>query len=69
MGKDLIYLVSGSGNYLGAKWLQSVLGDEYRVHTTEGIYRSAHRFHPYCFKARPRSYQWRRVMKKLSQTF
>ena len=42
MGKDLIYLVSGSGNYLGAKWLQSVLGDEYKVHTTEGIYRSAH---------------------------
>tara|TARA_B100000579_G_C22805734_1_gene842418 strand:+ start:243 stop:1358 length:1116 start_codon:yes stop_codon:yes gene_type:complete len=42
MGKDLIYLVSGSGNYLGAKWLQSILGDEYKVHTTEGIYRSAH---------------------------
>ena len=42
MGRDLIYLVSGSGNYLGAKWLQSILGDEYKVHTTEGIYRSAH---------------------------
>lgn len=42
MGKDLLYLVSASGNYLGAKWLQSVLGDEYRVHTTEKIYRSSH---------------------------
>ena len=42
MGKDLLYLVSRSGNYLGAKWLQSVLGDEYRVHTTEDIYRSSH---------------------------
>lgn len=42
MGRDLLYLVSLSGNYLGAKWLQSVLGDEYRVHTTEHIYRSSH---------------------------
>jgi len=42
MGKDLLYLVSRSGNYLGAKWLQSVLGDEYRVHCTEKIYRSSH---------------------------
>lgn len=42
MGKDLLYLISASGNKLGAKWLQSVLGDEYRVHTTERIYRSSH---------------------------
>lgn len=42
MGKDLLYLVSSSGNHLGARWLQSVLGDEYRVHTTEEIYRSSH---------------------------
>lgn len=42
MGRDLLYLVSASGNQLGARWLQSVLGDEYRVHTTEGIYRSSH---------------------------
>tara|TARA_B100000579_G_C22842328_1_gene862305 strand:+ start:108 stop:1292 length:1185 start_codon:yes stop_codon:yes gene_type:complete len=42
MGKDLLYLVSSSGNQLGAEWLQSVLGDEYRVHTTEDIYRSSH---------------------------
>lgn len=42
LGKDLLYLVSRSGNYLGAKWLQSVLGDEYRVHTSDQIYRSSH---------------------------
>ena len=42
MGKDLLYLVSSSGNYKGAKWLQSVLGEQYRVHVTEEIYRSSH---------------------------
>jgi len=42
MGRDLLYLVSRSGNQLGAKWLQSVLGDDYRVHTTSTIYRSSH---------------------------
>ena len=42
MGRDLLYLVSASGNYLGAKWLQGVLGEQYRVHTTEKIYRSSH---------------------------
>ena len=42
MGRDLLYLVSRSGNYLGARWLQSVLGQEYRVHTTEKIYKSSH---------------------------
>ena len=42
MGRDLLYLVSRSGNYLGAKWLQSILGEEYRVHCTEEIYRSSH---------------------------
>ncbi|OFW08749.1 MAG: hypothetical protein A3H96_04715 [Acidobacteria bacterium RIFCSPLOWO2_02_FULL_67_36] len=42
MGRDLLYLVSSSGNHKSAKWLESVLGDEYRVHTTEDIYRSSH---------------------------
>lgn len=42
MGRDLLYLVSRSGNYLGAKWLQGVLGEDYRVHTTEEIYKSSH---------------------------
>jgi len=42
MGRDLLYLVSSSGNRLGARWLQSVLGDDYRVHVTDEIYRSSH---------------------------
>lgn len=42
MGRDLLYLVSRSGNRIGAKWLQSVLGSDYRVHTTDQIYRSSH---------------------------
>lgn len=42
MGKDLLYLVSSSGNEKGAHWLQQVLGDEYKVHTTSSIYRSSH---------------------------
>ena len=42
LGRDLLYLVSRSGNNFGAKWLQSVLGDDYRVHTTDKIYRSSH---------------------------
>ena len=42
MGTDILYLVSSAGNLLGAKWLQSVLGSDYRVHTTSEIYRSGH---------------------------
>jgi N-dimethylarginine dimethylaminohydrolase len=42
MGRDLLYLVSSSGNHKSAKWLQSVLGEDYRVHVTEDIYRSSH---------------------------
>ena len=42
MGKDLLYLVSSSGNKKGAKWLQSVLGDDYKVHVTDTLYRASH---------------------------
>ena len=42
MGKDLLYLVSSSGNFLGAKWLQTILGNDYKVHITKDIYRSSH---------------------------
>lgn len=42
LGKDLLYLVSRSGNRKGAKWLQDILGSNYKVHITEGIYRSSH---------------------------
>ena len=42
MGKDLLYLVSSSGNFKGAKWLQSILKNEYNVHTTDKLYRASH---------------------------
>jgi len=42
MGKDLLYLVSSSGNQKGAQWLQNVLGNSYNVHVTKDIYRSSH---------------------------
>ena len=42
MGKDLLYLVSSSGNYKGAKWLQSVLKGHYNVHITDKLYRASH---------------------------
>jgi len=42
MGRDILYLVSSSGNEIGAKWLQGVLGNDYKVHTTKDIYRSSH---------------------------
>jgi len=42
MGKDLLYLVSSSGNFKGGKWLQSVLGDKYKVHITDKLYRASH---------------------------
>jgi len=41
VGKDLLYLVSSSGNRLGAKWLQTVLGTEYTVHICD-MYNSTH---------------------------
>ncbi len=42
MGKDLIYLVSSSGNYKGAKWLSSILKGQYNVHITDKLYRASH---------------------------
>ncbi len=41
LGRDLIYLVSNTGNYKGAKWLQSILGRDYKVHTVTS-YRASH---------------------------
>lgn len=42
LGRDLLYLVSDSGNRLGARWLQALLGDRYRVHVCEDIYSGVH---------------------------
>ena len=37
-GRDLIYLVSATGNELGGHWLQSILGEQYRVHFLKDVY-------------------------------
>lgn len=41
-GKDLFYLVSNSGNKFGAQWLQTYLGDKYKVHMLENVYAYVH---------------------------
>ena len=41
-GRDLIYLVSATGNKLGGRWLQTVLGNDYRVHFLEDVYYGSH---------------------------
>jgi glycine amidinotransferase/scyllo-inosamine-4-phosphate amidinotransferase 1 len=41
-GQDLFYLVSNTGNELGAKWLSSVLGNDYNVNICRGIYNGIH---------------------------
>jgi N-dimethylarginine dimethylaminohydrolase len=42
IGVDILYLVSSSGNMLGCRWLQRVLGERYRVHPVEGVYDGTH---------------------------
>jgi glycine amidinotransferase/scyllo-inosamine-4-phosphate amidinotransferase 1 len=39
---DILYLVSNTGNKLGAKWLQNLLGDQYKVHILENMYSYSH---------------------------
>ena len=41
-GEDLIYLVSATGNEMGGQWLQSILGDRYRVHFLKDVYYGSH---------------------------
>ena len=42
LGRDLIYLVSGTGNELGGQWLQRILGDDFRVHFLKDVYYGSH---------------------------
>jgi N-dimethylarginine dimethylaminohydrolase len=42
LGRDLIYLVSGTGNEMGGRWLQTILGDAYRVHFLKDVYYGSH---------------------------
>jgi N-dimethylarginine dimethylaminohydrolase len=42
MGRDLLYLVSGTGNELGGQWLQTILGNDFRVHFLKDVYYGSH---------------------------
>jgi len=42
LGRDLIYLVSATGNDLGGQWLQTLLGEEFRVHFLKDVYYGSH---------------------------
>jgi len=42
LGQDLIYLVSGTGNEMGGQWLQTILGDAFRVHFLKDVYYGSH---------------------------
>ena len=41
-GEDLLYLVSATGNEMGGHWLQSILGDRFRVHFLKDVYYGSH---------------------------
>jgi N-dimethylarginine dimethylaminohydrolase len=41
-GRDLIFLVSSTGNELGAQWLQTLLGDAFRIHLLKDVYYGSH---------------------------
>ena len=42
LGRDLIYLVSATGNEFGGRWLQTMLGDDFRVHFLKDVYYGSH---------------------------
>jgi len=42
LGRDLIYLVSATGNEMGGQWLQSILGEEFRIHYLKDVYYGSH---------------------------
>jgi len=42
LGRDILYLVSDTGNQLGADWLQAAVGSEFCVKPYDGIYSGSH---------------------------
>ena len=42
MGRDLLYQISNSGNMHGYFWLQTILGDKYRIHLCQRFYSFSH---------------------------
>lgn len=41
-GRDLFYQISDSGNELGCRWLQTILGNNFKVHPCRNLYSSVH---------------------------
>jgi N-dimethylarginine dimethylaminohydrolase len=42
LGQDLIYLVSATGNEFGGQWLQTILGDKFKIHFLKDVYYGSH---------------------------
>ena len=42
LGQDLIYLVSSTGHKMGGQWLQTIMGDAFRVHFLKDVYFGSH---------------------------
>lgn len=42
LGDDLLYLISDTGNRMGADWLQRVVGADFQVHAYKGVYSGSH---------------------------
>jgi len=42
LGRDLIYLVSSTGNELGGQWLQTILGEDFRINFLKDVYYGSH---------------------------
>ena len=42
MGYDILYLISNTGNEMGARWLQNALGPDFKVHLMHDLYSWAH---------------------------
>ena len=42
VNNDILYQVSNTGNENGAKWLQRVLGNDYKIHLAKNLYSYAH---------------------------
>jgi hypothetical protein len=42
IGEDILYLISNSGNAMGAMWLRTMLGSRYRVHECHNLYHHKH---------------------------
>ena len=42
IGRDILYLISNTGNQKGVDWLQEFLGADYRVHPVRDVYAFVH---------------------------